>query len=52
MTDPGVYARLDGLQAALSRPTPAPLDGQEAIDLDDAEADPAGDRDATQEVLW
>lgn len=33
MTDPAVYARLDGLQAALSRPTPPPLDGQEAIDL-------------------
>ena len=49
MTDPLVYARLDGLQAALSRPTPAPLDGQETIDLDDDQEPPDG---PIQPPLW
>ena len=49
MTDPSVYARLDGLQAALSRPTPPPLEGQEAIDLDEPEEPPDG---PTQPTLW
>lgn len=49
MTDPSVYARLDGLQAALSRPTPSPLEGQEAIEVEDAQETP---EDATPLTLW
>lgn len=49
MTDGALYARLDGLQAALSRPTPPPLEGQEAIDLDDAQEAP---EEATPPTLW
>lgn len=30
------HARLDAVLAQLSKPTPAPLEGQETIDLDDA----------------
>lgn len=36
MTDPAVYARLSLLQDRLGKPTPAPLDGQETINLDPA----------------
>ncbi len=32
MTDPVVHARLAALQARLTQPTPAPLDGQQTID--------------------
>lgn len=32
MTDPAVHARLTALQARLTQPTPAPLDGQQTID--------------------
>lgn len=33
MTDPATRDRLAALQARLTRPTPCPLEGQEAIDL-------------------
>jgi hypothetical protein len=33
--------RIEALEARLDKPTPAPLDGQQAIDLDDEEADGA-----------
>ena len=40
MTDPAVYARLTALQDRLGKPTPAPLDGQQAIDLTQPPEDP------------
>ena len=36
MTDSVVQARLCSLQKRLTEPTPAPLDGQETIDLNPA----------------
>lgn len=35
MTDPVVRARLAVLKERLSQPTPAPLEGQETIDVDE-----------------
>lgn len=48
--DASTYARLSALQARLAQPTPAPLEGQETIDLDDiSDADP--DTPATPPTL-
>jgi hypothetical protein len=56
VTDPAVHARLTALQDRLGKPTPAPLDGQEAIDLTQPPDDP--EKTATrpslpvQQPLW
>lgn len=42
MTDPAVHARLTALQDRLGKPTPAALDGQQAIDLTQPPGDPEG----------
>jgi len=42
VTDPAVRDRLAVLQARLTQPTPAPLDGQETIPVDDDPDQPGG----------
>jgi hypothetical protein len=46
-----VRDRLAALQARMEQPTPRPLEGQEAIPVDDDEDD-GGPGTATQPALW
>ncbi|NUS25080.1 MAG: hypothetical protein HOV92_12770 [Streptomyces sp.] len=51
MTDPAVRDRLTALQARLTQSTPAPLEGQQTIPVDDEPQD-HGQDPVTQPTLW
>jgi len=56
VTDPSTRARLSALQERLTRPSPAPLDGQQAIaldeDLDGPDGTPTRPSQPSQPTLW